>query len=95
MSNLKDLKLPWQIVTEANGVKKLSHEFTFPNFPEAVAFVNRIMPVAEQEGHHPDLYIFYNRVRAELYTHSIGGLSENDFIMAAKIEVAYNQHDQK
>lgn len=91
----KGLRLPWLIVTEAHGVKKLSHEFTFANFPVAVSFVDQIVPIAETEEHHPDLHIFYNRVRVELYTHSIRGLSANDFIMAAKIEIVYNQHDQK
>jgi len=82
----RELKQPWQITTAQSGLKKLSFEFSFADFPAAVAFVNKIVPVAEAEGHHPDLYIFYNRVRVELYTHSIGGLSENDFILAAKIE---------
>ncbi|MEK7585600.1 MAG: 4a-hydroxytetrahydrobiopterin dehydratase [Patescibacteria group bacterium] len=82
-----ELKRPWQVVAGAHGLKKLSYEFTFPTFLAAVDFVNKIAPVAEAEGHHPDLYIFYNRVRVELYTHSIGGLSENDFILASKIEV--------
>lgn len=80
------LKLPWQAIADEHGLKKLCREFTFADFPEAVSFVNRIVPVAEAEGHHPDLYIFYNRVRVELYTHAIGGLSENDFILASKIE---------
>lgn len=82
----RELKQPWQVATERNGIKKLTYEFSFANFPAAVIFVNKIVPLAETEGHHPDLYIFYNRVRVELYTHSIGGLSENDFILAAKIE---------
>ncbi len=81
-----ELKRPWQVVSGPHGLKKLSYEFIFANFPEAVAFINKIAPVAEAEGHHPDLYIFYNRVKVELYTHSIGGLSENDFILASKIE---------
>ncbi len=82
----RELKQPWQMTTAQPGLKKLSYEFSFADFPAAVAFVNQIVPVAEAEGHHPDLYIFYNRVRVELYTHAIGGLSENDFILAAKIE---------
>ena len=90
ISELKqDLELPWEITTDSIGLKKLRHEFNFANFPQVVSFVNKIVPIAEHEGHHPDLYIFYNRVRVELYTHSISGLSENDFIMAAKIENLY------
>lgn len=64
--------------------KKISREFKFNDFKEAVAFVNKVADLAESEGHHPDIHIFYNRVNLELWTHAIGGLSENDFILAAK-----------
>ena len=50
-------------------------------------FVNSIAKIAEGEGHHPDIYIFYNKVQIELFTHAVGGLSENDFIMASKIDL--------
>ena len=63
----------------------LRRRFRFKDFVEAMAFVNRIAAIAEAEGHHPDMYISYNRVRLDLTTHAIGGLSQNDFIMAAKI----------
>lgn len=76
------LSQKWDVV---DG-KKLSHQFKFKTFPEAIAFVDTIVPIAESEGHHPDLHIYYNKVTVELWTHAIGGLSENDFIMAAKIE---------
>ncbi len=72
----------WEVI---NG-KKLSKSFRFANFVEAVDFVNKITPVAEAEGHHPDLVVRWGEVRVELWTHAIGGLSENDFIMAAKID---------
>lgn len=65
--------------------KKITREFKFKDFKEAMAFVNKVAETAEAEGHHPDIYIFYNIVRFELSTHAIGGLSENDFILAAKI----------
>lgn len=71
----------WEVVAS----KKIQKNFKFKNFKEAVSFVNKVAQVAEQEQHHPDIYLFYNRVKLELYTHAIGGLSENDFIMAAKI----------
>ncbi len=67
-----------------NG-KKIEREFVFKDFVEAMKFVNRVADVAEGEGHHPDLHIHWNKVLVELWTHSIGGLSENDFIVAAKI----------
>lgn len=63
----------------------LSREFTFKNFVEAMDFANKITPVAEAEGHHPDLSIGWGKVAVTLTTHAIGGLSENDFILAAKI----------
>ena len=72
----------WQVVED----KKLSKSFRFGNFVEAVDFVNKITPVAEAEGHHPDLFVRWGAVRVELWTHAVGGLSENDFIMAAKID---------
>jgi 4a-hydroxytetrahydrobiopterin dehydratase len=59
--------------------------FTFRDFKEAIKFVNKVAETAEQEGHHPDIHIYYNKVRLELTTHKIKGLSENDFILAAKI----------
>lgn len=66
-------------------VHKLRKQFTFKTFLEAIAFVNKVAPIAEEEGHHPDMYIFYNKVQLDLYTHAVGGLSENDFIVAAKV----------
>lgn len=79
----------WEVVDppvgEAGG-KKIRHQFKFKTFPEAIAFVDKIVPIAEAEGHHPDIHIYYNKVLIELWTHAIGGLSENDFIMAVKIE---------
>jgi 4a-hydroxytetrahydrobiopterin dehydratase len=66
------------------GENKLTRRFKFKNFREAMAFVNRVAELAEDEGHHPDIHISWNRVRLDLTTHAIKGLSENDFIMAAK-----------
>jgi 4a-hydroxytetrahydrobiopterin dehydratase len=63
----------------------LSRSFKFKNFLVAMDFVNSIARLAEEEGHHPDISIHYNRVDLELWTHAIKGLSENDFILAAKI----------
>lgn len=69
-----------------DGTHRLRRQFTLKNFKEAIVFVNKIAEVAETEGHHPDIYIFYNKVQIDLFTHAVGGLSENDFIMAAKID---------
>lgn len=68
------------------GGKKLTREFTFAGFPVAMEFVNKAAFLAEVQGHHPDIYISYRAVRMTLTTHKIGGLSRNDFIMAAKID---------
>jgi len=64
----------------------LTREWTFKDFPHAMEFVDRVAGIAQQENHHPDIYISYNKVRLELSTHKIGGLSMNDFILAAKID---------
>ena len=72
----------WQIVEE----HKLNKSFPFKNFVEAVDFVNRITTVAEEEGHHPDLYVRWGEVRVYLWTHKVNGLTESDFFMAAKID---------
>lgn len=69
-----------------DGTHKLRRQFKFKNFMEAIGFVNKVAEIAEKEGHHPDIYIFYNKVQLDLFTHAVGGLSENDFIMAAKID---------
>ncbi|MDO8469691.1 MAG: 4a-hydroxytetrahydrobiopterin dehydratase [bacterium] len=65
--------------------KKISREFIFPDFKSALAFVDRVGAAAEAEGHHPDVFLAYGMVRIELWTHAVNGLSENDFILAAKI----------
>lgn len=68
------------------GQKKLRRVFTFKDFVQSMQFVNAIANIAENEGHHPDLTISYNSVTVEVWTHAIDGLSENDFILAAKID---------
>lgn len=65
---------------------KISKEHKFKDFIGAINFVNNVAEIAEAEGHHPDIKINYNKVLLELTTHAIGGLSENDFILAAKID---------
>lgn len=64
----------------------LRKSYGFKNFAEAVAFVNTIAPVAEEAGHHPDLTVRWGEVGVELWTHAIDGLSENDFVLAARID---------
>jgi 4a-hydroxytetrahydrobiopterin dehydratase len=69
---------------EENGTR-LTHRFEFEDFRKAIAFVNRVADIAEEQGHHPDIAIHWNKVDLVLWTHKIGGLHENDFILAAKV----------
>jgi len=64
----------------------ISRTFTFPEFGQTMAFVNAVAWIAHREDHHPDLAVGYSRCRVEYSTHAIGGLSENDFICAAKVD---------
>lgn len=79
---MKDLSLDWTILDS----KKIVHQFEFKDFKESIKFVNKVADIANNEGHHPDIYIFYNKVRIELWTHAISSLFKNDFILATKIE---------
>ena len=74
----------WTVV-EAGGHQQLTRTFKFKGFMPGVELINRIAPIAEAEGHHPDLHLSYGSVRVDLWTHAAGGLTENDFILAAKI----------
>jgi len=65
--------------------KKLERKYSFSDFKEAMNFVNKVAEIAEKEGHHPDISIQWNKVILELWTHAIDGLSENDFIIASKV----------
>lgn len=65
--------------------EKLRRLFQFKDFVAAMKFVNRMAEIAEAEGHHPDFTVHYNQVEVTLWTHAIGGISENDFILATKI----------
>lgn len=83
---LPQLKNKWEVIDPPAGGKKISYSFKFKTFKEAVAFVSKVADLAESENHHPSIHILYNKVKIVLSTHSVGGLSENDFIVAAKIE---------
>ncbi|MEX0621553.1 MAG: 4a-hydroxytetrahydrobiopterin dehydratase [Candidatus Woykebacteria bacterium] len=76
---------------EKNGHLQISKQFKFKDFKESLGFVNRVGNTAEEQNHHPNLYIIYNKVKVILYTHVIAGLHENDFIMAAKIDELIKQ----
>ncbi|MGH9430826.1 MAG: 4a-hydroxytetrahydrobiopterin dehydratase [Terriglobia bacterium] len=67
----------------------LVRDFKFPDFAQALAFVNRVGEVAEQQGHHPDISLTWGKAGIKIWTHAIDGLTESDFIMAAKINKLY------
>ena len=73
----------WHVVEEHH----LEKEYTFPDFASALAFVNRVGALAEQEGHHPDVHLAWGKVRLTIWTHKIDGLTESDFVLAAKADV--------
>ncbi len=72
----------WEVVEGHH----LEAEFSFRNFAEGLAFVNAVGGLAEREGHHPDIYLSWGKVVVKIWTHKIGGLHRNDFILAAKID---------
>ena len=74
----------WRVVEEHH----LEKEFTFPDFAKALAFTNRVGAIAETEGHHPDIYLAWGKVRVTIWTHKVDGLTRADFVLAAKIDVA-------
>ncbi|HNX50898.1 MAG TPA: 4a-hydroxytetrahydrobiopterin dehydratase [Thermoanaerobaculaceae bacterium] len=81
----------WSLDENATAV---SREFCFEDFYQTVAFVNAVAWIANQEGHHPDLEVSYNRCLVRYRTHAIGGLSENDFICAAKVDTLLSDSRQ-
>ncbi|MCH7552008.1 4a-hydroxytetrahydrobiopterin dehydratase [Patescibacteria group bacterium] len=79
---------------ELKESKLIFKTFRFKSFKEAIDFVNQVASIAEQEQHHPDIHIRYKKVTLEFTTHAIKGLSENDFIMASKIDVMYGWQEK-
>jgi 4a-hydroxytetrahydrobiopterin dehydratase len=79
----------WRKLAEAGG-PRITRQLAFKDFVAAMAFLDKVAVIAEAEGHHPDFCLHYNKVDVTLWTHSVGGLSENDFILAAKIDALHN-----
>ncbi len=74
----------WNVI---ENDKKIERQFEFKDFPGALEFVNKVGAIAEEEGHHPDIFVHdWNKVRITLWTHAIGGLSINDFVVASKVD---------
>jgi len=78
------LKTPWEV---SENSKLISKQFKLKDFRDAIEFVNKIAEIAEKQGHHPNISVYYNKVKIMLTTRAIKGLSMNDFIIASKIEV--------
>jgi 4a-hydroxytetrahydrobiopterin dehydratase len=84
-TQIKTLKQQLRGKWKLTGGRQLENSFDFPDFKKALAFVNRVGKIAEEQGHHPDIFLTYGNVRLQLSTHHAGGLTENDFILAAKV----------
>jgi len=72
----------WRVIDEHHIIKT----YKFPDFRKALEFTNRVGELAEQQGHHPDIYLAWGKVEVKIWTHKIDGLTESDFILAAKID---------
>lgn len=86
-SHLKEISSEWQL---AEDRKSISRTFKFKNYYETMSFVNVVAMVAHQQDHHPEMIVNYNNCRVEFSTHSVGGLSLNDFICAARVDGTLN-----
>jgi 4a-hydroxytetrahydrobiopterin dehydratase len=75
----------WNVIEEHHITKSLK----FPDFRQALKFVNQVGNLAEEQGHHPDIFLAWGRVEITIWTHKIDGLTESDFILAAKIDQLY------
>jgi len=75
----------WEVI-EVDGIRRLERAFSFDDFASALRFANAVAEVAEQEGHHPALLVEWGKVIVTWWTHKIGGLHRNDFVMAAKTD---------
>ena len=79
----ESLPAGWRIVDNHH----LEKEFTFPNFADALAFVNRVVAIAEELDHHPDIYLAWGKVRIQTWTHVANGLTRKDYVLAQKIDL--------
>ena len=83
----KKLGGAWRVVNEHH----LEKDYTFKDFKEALAFTNAVGEIAEREGHHPDIYLAWGKVGLSIWTHKIDGLTESDFVLAAKADEAFER----
>ena len=85
LRNLSAQLPDWSVVKEHH----LTRTYRFPDFVTGLAFVNQAGAIAEEQGHHPDLLLAWGRVEVTIYTHKIDGLTESDFVLAAKMDRAF------
>jgi len=78
----KQIHPAWNVIDN----NQITNEYSFVNYKHTMSFVNKIAALAEEEGHHPVLHVYYGKIIIEIWTHAINGLSENDFILASKID---------
>jgi len=91
ISELQPQVAEWQ-VKEVDGMKRLERVFKFKNFAQALEFTNKVGAIAEEENHHPLIVTEWGRVTLQWWTHKIGGLHKNDFIMAARADEVRGQY---
>jgi 4a-hydroxytetrahydrobiopterin dehydratase len=91
LEKLKAQVTGWQVVDEHHLLKS----YSFPDFRTALEFTNRVGAIAEEEGHHPDLYLSWGRLDVKTWTHKINGLTESDFILASKIDKQFAERQTK
>jgi|SRR5580692_9497097 4a-hydroxytetrahydrobiopterin dehydratase len=82
LENLQQSVPQWNVINEHH----ITRTFTFPDFRQALDLVNRVGALAEEQGHHPDILLAWGKAEITLWTHKIDGLTESDFVMAAKID---------
>jgi len=89
IEGLRDQVPDWKVI-EVDGEKHLQRVYSFKDFQEALNFANQVGRIAEQQDHHPALLVEWGKVTLDWWTHKIGGLHQNDFIMAVKSDDLYN-----
>jgi 4a-hydroxytetrahydrobiopterin dehydratase len=90
LSALEQQVRGWQVIEEHH----LTRSFKFSDFRQALAFVNKVGELAEEQGHHPDIYLAWAKVDVTIWTHKIDGLTESDFILAAKIDRLWREGEE-
>ena len=86
LSDFRQQLPEWQVVDEHHLIRA----YKLPDFRSALAFVNKVGELAEEQGHHPDILLAWGKVEITIWTHAVNGLTESDFLLASKIELLYS-----